>query len=351
MRKKIILALMTMSVLAFTCGCGSKPVSAVVPTTEPEATVPASTEIPTAVPTEVPTNTPEPTKEPTAEPTATPTEVPTSIPTLTPTSTPTPEPTATSTPVPTNTPTPEPTATSTPTPVPTETPTPIPTVAPTATPVVTVEPTKAPTATPTVKPTATPKPTPIPGDDVGVEFDGTVTLDCGVEMSVLTDYNTAGIYSSDTTIYGWYGDGQDNRDATAKKDKEMFALEDALGITASHGTGFLVTNYAINFYWDSVGGSPDLALYRDVDNQCYYLAINYDISTSRRGTEGARDVLRMLLSICSSNPIELESGLYEDAFGEEFVPYDAWTDLADCQVSFPTNKPVSGWLVYAIKQK
>ena len=350
---------MAVSVLAFIYGCGSEPVSAVVPTTEPEVTVPAvPTSVPTEVPTSIPTNTPEPTKEPTAEPTATavptmePTSVPTEVPTSTPTAMPTVEPTIAPTEVPNVTvvPTETPIATV----APTSTPTPMPTATVTPIPTTTVEPTvtPSPTATPTIAPTATPKPTPIPGDDIGVEFGDKVTLDSGVEMSVLTDYNNAGIYSDDVSIYGWYGDGQDNRDATAQKDKEMDALEDAVGVTATHGTGFYVGNFATEFYWGSVGSTPDLALYRDVDNKCYYLAINYDLTEGGTVTPTkARDVLRMLLSICSSNPIELEEGIYEDAFGDEFIPYDAWTNLADCQVSFPTNNPVSGLLVYAIKQK
>ena len=358
MRKKIILTLIAVSVLAFTYGCGSEPVSAVVPTTEPEVTVPASTEVPTTVPTSVPTSTPEPTKEPTVEPTATavptmePTSVPTEVPTSTPTAMPTVEPTIAPTEVPsvtvvpTETPvaTVAPTSTPTPTPMPTATATPVPTeaVEPTTTP--------SPTATPTVAPTSTPRPTPIPGDDIGVEFGDKVTLDSGVEMSVLTDYNNAGIYSDDVSIYGWYGDGQDNRDATAQKDKEMDALEDAIGVTATHGTGFYVGNFATEFYWGSVGSTPDLALYRDVDNKCYYLAINYDISERVRNYED-RDVLRMLLSICSSNPIELEEEIYDRAFGDKTYPKDTWYDIADVKLCRESTKPVSGVLIYTLKQK
>ena len=359
MRKKIMLTLIAVSVLAFTYGCGSEPVSAVVPTTEPEVTVPAvPTSVPTEVPTSIPTNTPEPTKEPTAEPTATvvptmePTSVPTEVPTSTPTAIPTVEPTIAPTEVPNITvvPTETPIATvaptSTPTPMPTATPIPTTTVEPTATP--------SPTAIPTVAPTATPKPTPIPGDDIGVEFGDKVTLDSGVEMSVLTDYNNAGIYSDDVSIYGWYGDGQDNRDATAQKDKEMDALEDAVGVTATHGTGFYVGNFATEFYWGSVGSTPDLALYRDVDNKCYYLAINYDLTEGSTVTPTkARDVLRMLLSICSSNPIELENWIYNDCFiTNNPIAEDTWAKVGDSKVCFPSydeSIPYAKW-IYVIKQ-
>ena len=357
MRKKIMLTLIAVSVLAFTYGCGSEPVSAVVPTTEPEVTVPAvPTSVPTEVPTSIPTNTPEPTKEPTAEPTATvvptmePTSVPTEVPTSTPTAMPTVEPTIAPTEVPNVTvvPTETPIATvaptSTPTPMPTATPIPTTTVEPTATP--------SPTAIPTVAPTATPKPTPIPGDDIGVEFGDKVTLDSGVEISVLTDYNNAGLYSKDTKIYGWFGDGQDNRDNSAKKEKEMLALEDAIGVTATNGTGFYASNFSMEFYWGGVGSTPDLALYRDVDNGCYYLAINYDISERVRNYED-RDVLRMLLSICSSNPIELENWIYNDCFiTNNPIAEDTWAKVGDSKVCFPSydeSIPYAKW-IYVIKQ-
>jgi len=360
MRKKIVLAIMTVALTAFTYGCGSEPVSAVVPTDVPEAT---ATAIPTSTPTvstEVPTNTPEPTEEPTSvptvEPTATaiPTSEPTQVPTEVPTNTPTPEPTVEPTEVPEVTTTPEPTVEPTATPSPTVEITPVPTVEPTEIPEVTTTP--EPTVEPTVTPTPTPRPTPIPGDDVGVEFDGTVTLDCGVEIPKLKDYNTAGIYSSDTKIYGWYGDGQDNRDNSKQLGQSMTNLEKEFGMYDENGKkiaqGFYVGNFSAEFYWDSVGSTPDLALYRDVDNQCYYLAINYDLTEGGTVTpKKARDVLRMLLSICSSNPIELEEAIYNDCYVEVFIPLDEWIAVGDSMVSFETKPAINGRSVYTIKQK
>ena len=351
MRKKIVLAIMTVALTAFTYGCGSEPVSAVVPTDVPEAT---ATAIPTSTPTvstEVPTNTPEPTEEPTSVPTVEPTA--TAIPTS--------EPTQVPTEVPTNTPTPEPTVE--PTEVPEVTTTPGPSVEPTVTPIPTVEPTEVPEVTttpeptvePTVTPTPTPRPTPIPGDDVGVEFDGTVTLDCGVEIPKLKDYNTAGIYSSDTKIYGWYGDGQDNRDNSKQLGQSMTNLEKEFGMYDENGKkiaqGFYVGNFSAEFYWDSVGSTPDLALYRDVDNQCYYLAINYDLTYGGMVENNSkdRDVLRMLLSICSSNPIELENEIYTNAFGNNYLDYDEWGTVGDSQFCFPDKHPINGWCVITIK--
>ena len=365
MRKKIVLAIMTVALTAFTYGCGSEPVSAVVPTDVPEAT---ATAIPTSTPTvstEVPTNTPEPTEEPTSvptvEPTATaiPTSEPTQVPTEVPTNTPTPVPTVEPTKVPKVTITPEPTVIPTATPNPTVEITPTPTVEPTEIPevIITPEPTIEPTTTP-IGPTPTPRPTPIPGDNVGVEFDGTVTLDCGVEIPKLKDYNTAGIYSSDTKIYGWYGDGQDNRDNSKQLGQSMTNLEKEFGMYDENGKkiaqGFYVGNFSAEFYWDSVGSTPDLALYRDVDNKCYYLAINYDLTYGGMVENNSkdRDVLRMLLSICSSNPIELEDWIYNDAFiTDNCVPRDIWTNVADEKICRYSNKPVSGILVYTIKQK
>lgn len=312
------------------------------PTTIPTPTVSlddiagtvAPTVQPTATPKPVATSTPKPTVEPTETPVVTvnPTVTPTEVPTVKPTATP--EPTATV--APTSTPTPIPTATSTPSPTVTSTP----------------KPTAKPTTTP-VGPTPTPRPTPIPGDDIGVEFDKTVTLESGSEMSVLTDYNNAGIYSDDTSKYGWFGDGQDNRDNTSKKEDEMLALEDVIGVTASNGTGFYLGNFAAEFYWDSVGSIPDLALYRDVDNKCYYLAINYDLTYNGMVTDNSkdRDVLRMLLSICSSNPIELEEEIYERAFGDKTYPKDTWYNIADVKLCRQSTKPVNGVLIYTLKQK
>ena len=400
MRKRILLTLAVSSLVLLTACQGNEVTNSTLPTptdfvrTEnpTEVPVPTSTQIPTptvrteneknptnATPTEVPTSTPTSvptivaTATPTEEPTAVPTDVPTSVPTIIATATPTVVPTSTPTVTPTMEPTIAPTEvpnitvvptetpiatvapTSTPTPMPTATATPIPTttVEPTTEQPTTEEPTTAPipTAIPTVAPTATPKPTPIPGDDIGVEFGDKVTLDSGVEMSVLTDYNNAGIYSDDVSIYGWYGDGQDNRDATAQKDKEMDALEDAVGVTATHGTGFYVGNFATEFYWGSVGSTPDLALYRDVDNKCYYLAINYDLTEGGTVTPTkARDVLRMLLSICSSNPIELEADIYNLTFGDSNIGLDEWVETADVKVCCESTNPVNGLCVITIVQ-
>lgn len=290
MKKKVILTLIAVLLYAAIYGCGVEPVSAVVPT----ATV---------------TTAPAETVEPTV--TATPTT--------------TPEPTATSTPVPTSTPTPEPTATVTP----------------------------KPTATSTPKPTSTPRPTPIPGECMDMTFSGTVTLDSGVEISVLSEFNRAGLYSDDTSKYGWYGDGQDNRDNGSLVGDKMDELEDAIGVTATNGTGFYVSNFSAEFYWGGVGPTPDLALYRDIENQCYYLAINYDISKRVRNYED-RDVLRLLLSICSSNPMELEELIYTDCFVTDApIPTGEWTTVGDSQVCFPSydeSIPRAKW-IYVIKQK
>ena len=97
MRKKFALAIVTMALTVFTYGCGSEPVTAVVPTSTPELT-----KEPTSVPTELPAATPESTETP--SPTPTQAVEPTAEPTPTETPTPTPEPTPTETP----TPTPEP---------------------------------------------------------------------------------------------------------------------------------------------------------------------------------------------------------------------------------------------------
>ena len=390
MRKRILFTLAVSSLVLLTACQGNEVTNPTPPTptdfvrTEnpTEVPVPTSTQIPTptvrteneenptnATPTEVPTSTPTSvptivaTATPTEEPIATPTNIPTSFPTIVATATPTMVPTSTPTAMPTVEPTiatrevPNVTVVPTETPIatvaPTSTPTPMPTATATPIPTTTVEPTTTPipTAIPTVAPTATPKPTPIPGDDIGVEFGDKVTLDSGVEMSVLTDYNNAGIYSDDVSIYGWYGDGQDNRDATAQKDKEMDALEDAVGVTATHGTGFYVGNFATEFYWGSVGSTPDLALYRDVDNKCYYLAINYDLTEGGTVTPTkARDVLRMLLSICSSNPIELEADIYNLTFGDSNIGLDEWVETADVKVCCESTNPVNGLCVITIVQ-
>lgn len=389
MRKRILFTLAVSSLVLLTACQGNEVTNSTLPTptdfvrTENpiEVPVPTSTQIPTptvrteneenltnATPTEVPTSTPTSvptivaTATPTEEPIATPTNIPTSVPTIVATATPTMVPTSTPTAMPTVEPTiaptevPNVTVVPTETPIatvaPTSTPTPMPTATVTPIPTTTVEPTAtpSPTATPTVAPTATPKPTPIPGDDIGVTFDGTVTLDCGVEIPKLSDYNTAGLYSKDTKIYGWFGDGQDNRDNGSLVGDKMDELENAIGVTASNGTGFYVSNFSAEFYWGGVGSTPDLALYRDVDNKCYYLAINYDISERVRNYED-RDVLRMLLSICSSNPIELEEEIYDRAFGDKTYPKDTWYDIADVKLCRESTKPVSGVLIYTLKQK
>ena len=107
MRKKFAIAIVTMALTAFTYGCGSEPVTAVVPTEAPEVTV-----------TDVSTSTPEPTKEPSSVPTELPATTPESTETLSPTPTQAVEPIAEPTPTETPTPTPEPTPTETPTPTP-----------------------------------------------------------------------------------------------------------------------------------------------------------------------------------------------------------------------------------------
>ena len=104
--RKILGALVVISVCIGLIGCGAtETVDAVLPTT-PTVTITPAPE-PTAEPTA--TVTPTPTPEPTAEPTATPTPEPTAEPTatVTPTPEPTVEPTATPTPEPTATPVPE----------------------------------------------------------------------------------------------------------------------------------------------------------------------------------------------------------------------------------------------------
>ena len=388
MRKRILFTLAVSSLVLLTACQGNEVTNSTLPTptdfvrTEnpTEVPVPTSTQIPTptvrteneenltnATPTEVPTSTPTSvptivaTATPTEEPIATPTNIPTSVPTIVATATPTMVPTSTPTPMPTVEPTiaptevPNITVVPTETPIatvaPTSTPTPMPTATATPIPTTTVEPTAtpSPTATPTVAPTATPKPTPIPGDDIGVTFDGTVTLDCGVEIPKLSDYNTAGLYSKDTKIYGWFGDGQDNRDNGSLVGDKMDELENAIGVTASNGTGFYVSNFSAEFYWGGVGSTPDLALYRDVDNGCYYLAINYDISERVRNYED-RDVLRMLLSICSSNPIELEADIYNLTFGDSNIGLDEWVETADVKVCCESTNPVNGLCVITIVQ-
>ena len=367
MKKKIIVTLVASALCAFAYGCGSEPVSAVVPTTEPEVTVTAvPTSVTTELPTSVPTNTPEPTVAPTMEPTQVPTEVPTNTPTPTaaaaptatptvaPTSTPTPEPTATSAPVPTNTPTPEPTATATPTPTVTPKPTATSTPVPTSTP----RPTPTTGASPTPRPKGKTDPPPPKGDGIDIIYGDCITLECGVEMAVLEEYNTAGLYSADTRIYGWFGDGQDNRDNSALKSEEMYQMMHKLGMFNSEGhqigTGFYWSNYSIQFYWDSIGPTPDLALYRDIDNKCYYLAINYDLTEGGTVTpKKARDVLRMLLSICSSSPIELEEEIYIHCFGPNYSPLNIWIEVGDTAFYYPeknTNGP-NGMFVYYIRQK
>ena len=201
--------------------------------------------------------------------------------------------------------------------------------------------------------TPTPTPTPRPQLPAAI-FTGTATLECGVEIPTLSEYNWQGLYSKDTGHYGWYGDGQDNRDNSKKLGEKMTELEDAIGITASNSMGFYAGNFSIEFYWICLGPTPDLALYRDIDNQCYYLAMNYDLNGEDNDIipTDSRDVLRLLLSICSANPIELEAFIYNDCFvTDDDIPYDVWVEVADCEVSYPSKKPRSGWLIYAIKEK
>ena len=216
----------------------------------------------------------------------------------------------------------------------------------------------------------TPTPTPTPRPQLpAATFTGTATLECGVEIPTLSEFNWQGLYSEDTRNYGWYGDGQDNRDNSKKLGQAMTELEKALGLYyddgTKKGTGFYVANFAAEFYWDSVGPTPDLALYRDVDNQCYYLAINYDLTyggqlgtTDKFGNvygdgQDDRDVLCLLLSLCSSKPMELEDWIYNDCFvTDNPIPEDTWKMIGESNVCFPSydeSIPYGQW-IYVIKE-
>lgn len=186
---------------------------------------------------------------------------------------------------------------------------------------------------------------------------GLVLDNLDLTIPTLSHFNSEALTDNTNNTF-WTGSSDSVEPAQQLYDT-LNAVRDALidkGVLNSvTGQSFALEQYKCSFSYSSYSSTMGLELYRNPLDGTYTLNINYPLDTFVVGVNELapynQSVLKVLISMFSSQPEVIFNQLYEDIYGEVCISDTGWTTVGDCKMQFDYDSSYDGHFVYKIKAK
>lgn len=186
---------------------------------------------------------------------------------------------------------------------------------------------------------------------------GLVLDNLDITIPTLSHFNSEALTDNTNNTF-WTGDSSDTETAQTlgnTLDSVRSALIAKGVLNSVTGQSFALEQYKCSFSYSSYSSTMGLELYRNPLDGTYTLNINYPLDTFVVGVNELapynQSVLKVLISMFSSQPEVIFNQLYEDIYGEVCISDTGWTTVGDCKMQFDYDSSYDGHFVYHIKAK